>query len=169
MGNTDDYVLARLASVEATITAYCKAVEEWKEANSRLGAVREQSIINSVFAAVQKAMENERENSRNLFASLEAKLSSCTTIQDSAIDIVKSDLSTARVSIESHDTWIDIHKDHHVDLEKELDAVKKTVRKMVDDPGNKAKKVLQNVGAGAIPVAGYGLYMFFKSILAGNK
>ena len=163
--STDDYVLARLASVEATIKSYCASVEEWKEANHRLGQAREQSIINSVFGAVKTAMGDERENSRNLFASLEAKLSSYTTIQDSAIDSMRSDLSEMRIEVTSHGAHIKAQNEINAEITRKLKAVHDAVHKMTDAPGEKAKKTLQLVGAGAVPVAGYGLFTLLKHLL----
>lgn len=163
---TDEYVLARLESVEATIKAYCASVEQWKEGNARLGQAREQSIINSIFEAVQKAMIGERENSRNLFASLESKLASCTTIQDSAIDIIKSDVGEMRIEVTSHGTKIKQLAESHKGMDSRVDGLYKTVKTLIDAPGNKAKRILQTVGAGAIPVLGYGIYELLRSLSA---
>jgi hypothetical protein len=160
----DDYVLARLASVEASIKAYCEAMQEDRNASHRLCLVREQSIINSVFEAVRKAMAEERENSRNMFASLESKIHACTTIQDSAIDTMKSDLGEMRIETTSHDTKIKILREDHDRLELDFDAVEKTVKELIGGPGDKAKRVLQTVGAGAVPVAGYGLFKLLENM-----
>lgn len=161
---TDDYVLARLDSVEATIKAYCAAMAEDRVATHKLSLAREQSLINSVFEAVRKAMAEERENNRNLFASFEAKLSACTTIQDSVIDVMKSDVGEMRIEVTSHDTKIKILREDHDRLTINFDELESTVEKLVGGPGDKAKKTLQAVGAGAVPIAGYGIFKLLENM-----
>jgi hypothetical protein len=165
----EEYILGRLESFETMLRTMKDGLDEDKQIASRSLAVRDQAMINSIFKAVKDAMAEERENNRNLFASFESKLASCTTIQDSAIDMIKSDLEGFRIDLSSHGTMIKRHSDAIEDHGKELAAVKKEVKKMIDDPGNKAKTVLQAVGAGAIPVAGYGIFALVKSMIGGGK
>jgi uncharacterized protein YdiU (UPF0061 family) len=160
---SDDYVLARLASVEASIKSYCEAMQEDRNASNRLSMMREQSLVNSVFEAVRKAMSEERENSRNMFASLESKIHACTTIQDSAIDIMKSDMGEMRIEVTSHDTKLKMQREDFSRLSLDFTEIEKAVKELVGGPGDKAKRTLQAVGAGAVPVAGYGLYKLFES------
>lgn len=162
---TDEYVLSRLGSMEALLKTFCATIEDDRKVSARMAAVKEQAAINSIFSAVKGAMEVERENNRHFFNSLESRLASCTAIQDAAIDVVKNDLGEMRIEVTSHGAHVKAQLDLNESITRQLETVITEVQKLVHDPGEKAKKVLQLVGAGAVPVAGYGLFELVKALI----
>jgi hypothetical protein len=56
MAIADEYVLARLESMESSMKAFTETFKEKEEARAQLQAAREQALINSIFKAVREAM-----------------------------------------------------------------------------------------------------------------
>jgi hypothetical protein len=74
-----------------------------------------------------------------------------------------------RIEVTSHGAHIKAQGAINEEISIKLKNVHEAVRKLTDAPGNKAKKVLQTVGAVSLPVAGYGIFAFIKWLVGGAK
>lgn len=162
------YLCAQLKQQGEAFDAFRASSIEDRQSMLQYSKAREQSVINAAREAVREAMREEREADESrrareheyieaLFSGIDSRLHSCTSIQDAAIDQMRSDLGEMRIEV----TGTSTHAKKIPALETRLDVLEKR-------PGNQAIAALSLVAGAAVAVGVPAAWEWLKKKVAGT-
>jgi len=184
-----EFILGKLAAFEAGQTAFLDLQREKEESSARIAAVRDREMLATIASAVEKSVEKassvQAQILESRFGQLAAEIKAMVEPTRACIDeesrrreLLEAEVAQKPDREEFESLVKKQDRDRH-DIETQTTGavaalrtdifdeggVEPRLRAIEDAPGKKARRVLEMAGAAAIPVAGYGLVEFFKSIM----
>jgi len=148
----------KVAELSNTVDTLMSTIKASNEASLKMSQAREQSILNSIQPAVEKATDSIEKNMDRMLGAYLERMHSCTDAQDKSIDSMISLIETMRISVDGHGNIIKEIKREQEEIKETLTdpdtGVIPRIINLENRPGRNAIKAWQWMAAGGVSAAG---------------